>query len=625
MLNILLPFVVLSTASLLFSQKYKFNLTKSYLICILFITFFIFLVGNFVSLKWSIYLIFLFLGSKVFYNLIYKKSSFSKKNLKQIIFISLPVFILIILYSSNLFFYKYDEFSEYGIISKLIFSENELMNNINNIMGKGSPHKINIMGYLNYFFLKTSYLKYDEHLIYIAQNTLNIIIISNILEFVSGRKIKFFFFIIIYLLCFTLSTGFDRIYLDITSGLLTGLIITTHFLSKEKNKYLIIFMCMIFLFCLKTSTSLIFIGLILIFSTISIINKEFKVAIFYASLIFFSFFIEKIYISNLHLKNLSSQNDFNSKILLINRSYQLNYENNLKNSFLFYKGRFDLENFKKLLKKNFSELNNKGIYHAKTFLIPNKIFEKTNINFRLIEIPIVLFIWILFMLILFRMINLEKKSIVFLTLYIMFIFTFWVILILWGWQNNLANKDFTIEISWQRHLGIIIFGIISYLLVLFFRNKKINNISFILIFVILLSISSPRSLKIFFSQQFVLKDNFWSQKFYQRDAIKKLSILVKKNIPKYSNLIYSIDEGDSYYFPILNYELIHINLHRIEINNLKKINNLPIVDDKKNNTFLLIDSNKSYLINNNNLKMENIKFLQIFTNNKVSIYRINQI
>ena len=32
MLNILSPFVVLSTASLLFSEKYKFNLTKSYLI-----------------------------------------------------------------------------------------------------------------------------------------------------------------------------------------------------------------------------------------------------------------------------------------------------------------------------------------------------------------------------------------------------------------------------------------------------------------------------------------------------------------------------------------------------------------------------------------------------------------
>lgn len=32
MLNILLPFVVLSIASLLFSEKYKFNLIKSYLI-----------------------------------------------------------------------------------------------------------------------------------------------------------------------------------------------------------------------------------------------------------------------------------------------------------------------------------------------------------------------------------------------------------------------------------------------------------------------------------------------------------------------------------------------------------------------------------------------------------------
>ncbi len=379
-------------------------------------------------------------------------------------------------------------------------------------------------------------------------------------------------------------------------------------------------MCMIFLFCLKTSTSLIFIGLIFIFSIISIINKEFKVTIFYASLIFFSFLIEKIYISNLHLKNLNSQNDLKSSRL---KSYQLSYKNNINNNLRFYDKKFDLETFKKLLKKNFNEINNKGIYHAKTFLIPNKIFEKSNINFRLIEIPIVLFIWISFMLILFKMINLEKKSIVFLSLYILFIFAYWIILILWGWQNNLTNEDFTIEISWQRHLGIIIFGIILYLLVLLLRNKKINKISFILIFVVTLSISTPRSLKIFFSQQFVLKNSFWSQKFYQRDTIKKLSILVSENIPKYSNLIYSIDENDSYHFPILNYELIHINLHRIEINNIKKIDNLSIIDDKKDNTFLLIDSNKSNFIKDN-LNMKNINFLEIFANNIFSIYKINR-
>ena len=626
MINILFPFLILSIISIFFSKKNNISLTKSFLVCILSIVFFIFIIGNFIPLYYAIYLILTYLLI-IFFYIFFDKEKF-KLNfyLRELLLIFIPLFILVILYSHNLFLYKYDEFSEYGIISKLLFYEEKTLNNIHDIFYKGSPHKINIMGYLNYFFLKSSFLNYKEQLLYIAQNTLNLILVMNILEFLSQKHKKVIFFIVIYLLSFILSTGFDKVYLDITAGLLIALIILNQNLNPEKNKYLIITLCMLFLFCLKTSTSIIFFGLAFIFILISIIGKNYKIVFFYLSILLCSFLIEKIYSSNSYL--FKNENNLSVGNFTKNSSKILTYENKFESVLSFSKKKFEYETFAEIIKRNYEFLSQEGIYHAKTFLIPNKIFNRLNINFNLIEIPLNIFIWFIFILILSKIANIEDKNqlYIFVGLFILFIIFYWLTILFWGWQNNLMNKDYSIEVSWQRHLGILIFALVVYLLVILFKHNNLNYVKFFFILIFLFNISTPLSLKVFFTKEFIRKDNFWSDKYNQRIEIKNLSKLITNNLKPYSTLIYSLDNKNSYFQPILNYELTNISLFNIDKFQIIKLKNLHLILEKydKNNLYLLINEEQESFMQKNYKSREKINFSKLFSDSKIIIFKLNK-
>ena len=626
MINILFPFLILSIISIFFSKKNNISLTKSFLVCILSIVFFIFIIGNFIPLYYAIYLILTYLLI-IFFYIFFDKEKF-KLNfyLRELLLIFIPLFILVILYSHNLFLYKYDEFSEYGIISKLLFYEEKTLNNIHDIFYKGSPHKINIMGYLNYFFLKSSFLNYKEQLLYISQNTLNLILVMNILEFLSQKHKKVIFFIVIYLLSFILSTGFDKVYLDITAGLLIALIILNQNLNPEKNKYLIITLCMLFLFCLKTSTSIIFFGLAFIFILISIIGKNYKIVFFYLSILLCSFLIEKIYSSNSYL--FKNENNLSVGNFTKNSSKILTYENKFESVLSFSKKKFEYETFAEIIKRNYEFLSQEGIYHAKTFLIPNKIFNRLNINFNLIEIPLNIFIWFIFILILSKIANIEDKNqlYIFVGLFILFIIFYWLTILFWGWQNNLMNKDYSIEVSWQRHLGILIFALVVYLLVILFKHNNLNYVKFFFILIFLFNISTPLSLKVFFTKEFIRKDNFWSDKYNQRIEIKNLSKLITNNLKPYSTLIYSLDNKNSYFQPILNYELTNISLFNIDKFQLIKLKNLHLILEKydKNNLYLLINEEQESFMQKNYKSREKINFSKLFSDSKIIIFKLNK-
>ena len=122
MINLFFPFIFLSIISLLVSVNLKINLNKSYLISILSIPLIVFFIGNFLSLYWAIYLITLITLAFLIVNQNYKKI-YKTQIYKKLLFYFI-IYFLITLYSSNLFLHKYDEFSEYGIISKLIFFVN---------------------------------------------------------------------------------------------------------------------------------------------------------------------------------------------------------------------------------------------------------------------------------------------------------------------------------------------------------------------------------------------------------------------------------------------------------------------------------------------------------------------
>lgn len=601
MINLFLPFLFLSIISLLISVNFKINLNKSYLISILIIPILILFIGNFVSLYWAIYVILIISLIFLIINKNYKKIFFV--SFFGELFIFFIIYFLVIIYTKNLFLHKFDEFSEYGIVSKLIFSEEELMINIFNIFAKGSPHKINIMGYLNYFFLKTSFLEFREQILYIGQNTLNIIIIKNLIGFISGNIKKIIFFLILFFLSFVLSTGFDKIYLDTTAALLISLIITTQLQDKNNSKYFIIFLSMIFLFCLKTSTTIIFLGISSMFIFYYLFEKNYKIISFYLLLILSTYIIEKFYSYDFYL-NKKQTNINTEKTYLNNLSHNLNYKKKIDSLKNLNRNKLFSQTNYLYLKKNFSDLAEKGIYHSSTFLIFNKIFQKLNINLKLIEIPLILFFWIFLLILLIKIINIENKFklILFINIYILFIFFYWLIILYWSLYSNLVNEDFSIETSWQRHLGAIILGVLLYLIIVLFQKNVIRPKHILIILIFLSVISKPNSIRNFFPKEFIMKDTFWLQRYEQRVEIKKLSNFINNNVEKYSVLFDYANNKSPYFHPILNYELIDKNLINIDLKFWEKfynvfVNKHPFLNDLENFYILFNKSNNENILN----------------------------
>lgn len=596
-LSFFAPFFILSIFSIFLSKNSNLSLLNSFLISSITITFIIFFIGNFINLINGIYLIFLLTLIAV---IILPTKNGITKFLKEIILKLIPIYLIIILYSSNLFFYKYDEFSEYGIISKLIFFENEIANYIANIAYKGSPQKINIMAYYNYFFLKSGYSEFREQLIYVSQITFNVVIILNILEYVVGVKKKIIFFFIIYFLCFALSPGLDKIYLETSAGLLTALIVINQISEKENKRYIIIFTSMIFLCFLKNSTQIIFYGLTLIFIIYAFFKKDYKTIIFYISILLFSALVEFIYFKDLKYKQIN-YSETTKSIQRLNHSTNQPSKNRITDiarpniTSIIFSNDFITTSFKQISKS--------AIYHTETFLIPNKILDKLNIKFNLIQIPLTFFIWILIFLILTKLININKKRylVFFLFLSITFLISLFITSLIWGITHNLLNKDLTVEVSWERHLGVFILGIIIYLLTLFISKNNLSFSKLLILLIITICISTPNSLRPIFNKNFITQDQFWSSKYAQREDIDNFAKKVSKDLNKYSYLINTLKHNDPYFHPILNYELIDINVYKLSIDEINQKTFFAthyLNFQKPKNIFILINNNNINILKN---------------------------
>ena len=276
-----------------------------------------------------------------------------------------------------------------------------------------------------------------------------------------------------------------------------------------------------------------------------------------------------------------------------------------------------------------SELINKGIYHSKTFLILNKILQFTKSDYELINFPLNLFIWFLIILIITFFISKKIKRLdfyIFSILYIIFICFYFFTLIVWAEHNNLINENFTLEISWERHLGTLILGIIIFLIVNLFKLYKKNFIP-ILIFVFIFNIAPANSIKIFLPSKIVLKEKYWSDKYNQRLSIKNLSNEINQEIEDYANLIiYFKNIKDPYFVPILKYELINVNT--IDINadnsihffdNFKFEKKLYVMTD-----IILNDKKTKNLFNTNSLFLKsNLTFKKLKTIKDFNFYEIS--
>ena len=238
-MNLVIPFIIISIYSYLISSVYKISIIRSYLTIIISLTFFLIFLGKFGFLNHSNELIKYF----TFFLLIYLffKKKFNSSNLLEVFFLFI-LFLLLIWICKDFYYYKYDEFSEYGITTKLIFSENNLPSNIN-YLHKGSHHKINFISYFHYFFLKNSTDIFREDITLLAHSFLKTILIITILSFTNlnfNRKI--IIGIIFYFIIYTLGPGFDRLYVDSIVGLFISVILLIYFNEQnKKSDFLLLF------------------------------------------------------------------------------------------------------------------------------------------------------------------------------------------------------------------------------------------------------------------------------------------------------------------------------------------------------------------------------------------------
>ena len=235
----LTPFIILFVFSTFLSKLLRLDFIKSLLINILIITYFLYFFSKFDYLVLGNYIL-ITISIIILFYLIYNYKELKQNDYYNLLFI-LITFILLILYSKKLFLYKFDDFTEYGIISKLVFTENNNPININ-YLDKGSHSKINILSFFQYFFLKNSSEVFSEKIALMANNFFKVVLILNIINFTKYKASKkLLLFIFAYFLIYTLSTSFDRLYVDSILGLIIANLFLISFKEKIHNVDYLIF------------------------------------------------------------------------------------------------------------------------------------------------------------------------------------------------------------------------------------------------------------------------------------------------------------------------------------------------------------------------------------------------
>ena len=245
------------------------------------------------------------------------------------------------------------------------------------------------------------------------------------------------------------------------------------------------------------------------------------------------------------------------------------------------------------LKVQFNETLNKGIYHSSTFLIFNVILDRLGINFNLIEIPMTLWFWILIIVAMSYIIykkNRNFKLNLYVFLYVSLIFGYALVLLYWGYSNRLINEDLTLETSWQRHIGSLIFPMIIFLLIKFLNHYNKYKILFILT-AFSLSITLPNTIRNFLPFEQIYKIDTWKSKIDQRAKVKILSNRITRTLPQGSSIIFAFNNPDPYLMPLLKYELIENWAAALSHSSTVRYLQLRDFNDKNKKLFIMINKN----------------------------------
>ena len=623
-MNLFLPFILLTIYSFFISFSFKIKLFKSFLLTSLLLIYFIYIFGKFGFIELGN--LFIGLVSPILLFFIYKnRNFFTKEELLNYLFLTFFFFILI-WYSRNLFLYKYDDFSEYGIIPKLTFFEDMLPVYVD-YLDKGSHNKVNIFSIYQYFFLKYSILEYNEKTLLIANNFFKLLLIINLFSYINYDKLKnLLIFIIFYFLIYALSTGFDRLYVDSIIALIIPNLLLIFFSKNKKTiDYYLFILLFITIPCLKYSGIVTVFGISVILISYNFLIKENKNSIVILFCLLISYGINQIHHTSIINLNPIINKEFDEKFYQ-NRDQFQNFKNEIK-TLNEKKDQYIFKNdsIKEIFYSNYKLLIKDGIYHASSFLILNKIFDKLNLSINFKELSLILPFWITLIFLMSFLVRSKLKYLYIISsLYIMFILTYFFILILWAMNLNLIKEDYTIAQSWQRHLGVLILGYIIYLFINILKFYRLNFLKLIIISLIAMMISVPNSLKNFFSLDLILKESYWNEVFLMRNEIKETSNTIEENIPKYSKLIVCNDVAyRGYFYPILKYELISINTIKNDDYRLETFVNKEDKKNPKNDLFILISDkqNINYEISKI-FNSENVKILKIIDIDTSILYKV---
>ena len=164
-MQLVIPFLIISIYSYLLSVVYKISIVRSYLAICISLTFFLIFLGKLGFLNYANELIKYFSFFLLLYLFLKRKFNFS--HLLEVFFL-LILFLLLIWVCKDLYYYKYDEFTEYGITTRLIFNENNLPSNIEYLQ-KDLIIKLTLF-HTFIIFLKNSTQIFQENITFLAHS-----------------------------------------------------------------------------------------------------------------------------------------------------------------------------------------------------------------------------------------------------------------------------------------------------------------------------------------------------------------------------------------------------------------------------------------------------------------------
>jgi hypothetical protein len=549
----------------------------------------------------NILLIFLIsrLNNSLSHYLVFKELS---KDHNLILFLIL-LFIFFIL-SQNLEFTKFDEISSYGLYTKYIYYYREFPN-FDILTSKNTVSSINFFSFFHLIILDLFNI-YSESLLIFSCNLISLTLIFSIIQILNIKKLikTTIVFFIISSFIYILLSGFDRIYLETILGLILLNIFFLIYFDLNKHgsdefKFILILLCILIL--VKKNSLLLFFG----FS-----------GILFISLLYKKKFIKMLLVLILPLLILETSNNLTKYKFQINKDLSITrYESNRNiigasiNKYLISKESYEinqinktqfdafenlefdafenLELSKKLIKNHLYKSFTNGVYHAyflKNFKNLFTLINNYNLNF-VPNIPVNIYLWSIIIIYLFYK---NFKNLIFLVYYFLYLITYYFFLIFWGFKYSLFDyENYIIQVSWERHIGLIIFPMIMFLLLIKFNNYKTKTIGIIII--ILLLILPTRTVRAFVPIKYLNDKNYYKILNRQKEYWKDFSFSLNEKLNFRSNVIVLPKIfNDQLDFHLLNYYSINHNIHHFNDTSLKS--NIENVFGKKQEIFIITNN-----------------------------------